>query len=86
MRLLTHRVLLKQTRTVKAELATLTGTLRAGDALSLGDQGKAVAALQRRLRSAGLYPGPINGTFDAATETVVFPVCQDTVARGKWVC
>lgn len=71
MRLLTHRVLLKQTRTVKAELATLTGTLRAGDALSLGDQGKAVAALQRRLRSAGLYPGPINGTFDAATETAV---------------
>jgi uncharacterized membrane protein len=23
---------------------------------------------------------------DLAKTTVVFPVCQDTVARGKWVC
>ena len=45
--------------------------MKAGDALNLGDQGKAVAALQRQLRSAGLYSGPVNGTFDAVTEAAV---------------
>lgn len=71
MRVLTHRVLPKEVKAVKADRAAVSGSLKAGDALNLGDAGKPVAALQRQLRSAGIYEGPINGTFDAATEAAV---------------
>lgn len=41
-----------------------------GNALSLGDEGDAVALLQRRLADYG-YRVDVNGIFDAATEVVV---------------
>jgi peptidoglycan hydrolase-like protein with peptidoglycan-binding domain len=71
MRVLTSRVLPKESRAVKADRTAMSGSLEAGNALNLGDQGKPVAALQRALKSAGLYEGPINGDFDVATEAAV---------------
>ena len=56
---------------MKADRAAVSAALQAGDALNLGDQGKPVAALQRQLRSAGVYTGPVNGIFDAGTEEAV---------------
>lgn len=71
MRVLTRRVLPKEIKAAKADLSVVSGALKAGDALNLGDTGKPVAALQRQLRSAGVYTGAINATFDGATETAV---------------
>ena len=71
MRVLTHRVLPKEAKAVKKDLAALSSRIKAGDALNLGDTGKAVVALQRQLASTGLYTGPVNGTFDATTATAV---------------
>ena len=71
MRVLTNRVQPKEAKAVKKDLAAMAGQLKAGNALNLGDTGKAVSALQRQLASAGVYAGPVNGTFDAATATAV---------------
>ncbi len=71
MRVLTHRVLPKEVKAVTKDLAEITAQLKAGNALNLGDTGTAVAALQRQLASAGLYSGPVNGTFDAVTAAAV---------------
>jgi peptidoglycan hydrolase-like protein with peptidoglycan-binding domain len=71
MRVLTHRVLPKEAKAVKKDLAAISTQLKAGNALNLGDTGKAVAALQRQLKSAGLYNGPVSASFDADTATAV---------------
>ena len=73
MRVLTRRVLPSETKAVKADFSAVAASLKAGEALELGARGKAVAALQRQLRGAGLYSGPINGTFDPATGIAAVP-------------
>ncbi|MHB8878682.1 MAG: peptidoglycan-binding protein [Myxococcaceae bacterium] len=46
--------------------------IAAGDhRLNLGDTGAAVSAVQRQLKAAGLYLGPVSGTFDDATRAAV---------------
>lgn len=71
MKLLTHRVLPKEAKKVRADLAAISKQIKSGDALNLGDQGKAVAALQRELKHTGLYQGAVSGTFDQATADAV---------------
>ncbi len=76
MRVLTHRVLPKEAKAVKKDLASMATQLKSGNALNLGDAGKAVSALQRKLASAGLYKGPVSGTFDANTASAVAALQQ----------
>ncbi|MHB8878030.1 MAG: peptidoglycan-binding protein [Myxococcaceae bacterium] len=71
MKVLTHRVLPKEAKAVKNDLAAITRHLKADKALNLGDTGKGVAALQRQLAAANVYRGPVNGQFDAATAAAV---------------
>ena len=71
MKLLAHRVLPNEAKEVRADLAAISRSITAGNALNLGDQGPAVAALQRQLKNAGLYPGPVSGNFDQATADAV---------------
>ncbi|MBL8953865.1 MAG: peptidoglycan-binding protein [Myxococcaceae bacterium] len=71
MKVLTHRVLPKEAKKAKAELAAITSRIKSGDALNLGDTGKAVTALQTQLKAAGLFKGPVGDTFDAATASAV---------------
>ena len=71
MKVLTHRVLPKEAKKVRADLAAISSSIKSGDALNLGDQGKAVAALQRQLKNAGVYTGAISGAFDQATADAV---------------
>lgn len=71
MKVLTHRVLPKEAKQVKADLAVIQRSIKSGDALNLGDSGKAVAALQRQLKNAGVYSGPVSGSFDQATADAV---------------
>jgi len=71
MKVLTHRVLPKEAKKVRAELAAITKQVKSGDALNLGDKSKAVAALEKQLKAAGLLQGPIDDTFDAATAAAV---------------
>ncbi len=49
----------------------MSAQLKKGDALNLGDSGRGVSALQRQLKSAGVYQGAVNGHFDAGTEKAV---------------
>ncbi len=76
MRVLTHRVLPNEAKAVKSDVAAMTARLRAGDALNLGDSGKAVAALQRHLKAAGVYAGAVSGAFDDATAAAVAQLQQ----------
>lgn len=49
-----------------------------------GDRGSAVTTIQQRLRAAGVYDGPTNGVFDAATEAAVkqFQQANNLTADG----
>jgi peptidoglycan hydrolase-like protein with peptidoglycan-binding domain len=71
MRVLTHRILKNEAKAAKKDSAAIAARLKAGDALNLGDKGGAVSALQRKLKAAGLYTGPVNGTFDQTTADAV---------------
>ncbi len=44
----------------------------AGAVLKVGSKGAAVSALQQRLKALAYDPGPINGTFGAATQFALF--------------
>ncbi len=66
-----RRVLPTQAKAVKADLSAMSTQIGSGDQLNLGDTGDAVKALQRHLAAAGVYAGPITGTFDAATHASV---------------
>jgi peptidoglycan hydrolase-like protein with peptidoglycan-binding domain len=68
---LKHRVLPSQAKAVRADLAKLTTAVGGSETLALGDTGAGVSALQRRLKALDLYAGPVNGSFDAATEAAV---------------
>lgn len=85
MKVLTHRVLPQEAKKVRAELASISRRLEAGDALSLGDTGKAVTALQTRLQAAGLLEGPIGDTFDAATAAAVKQLQRANHLEGSGV-
>lgn len=71
MRVLTHRVLPQEKKQSQADTKAIAARIKAGDALNLGDTGKAVAALQRRLKQAGVLEGAIDGTFDQRTADAV---------------
>ncbi len=71
MRVLTHRVLPSEAKAVKKDVAAIATQLKAGNPLNLGDRGRAVAALQRQLASAGVYTGAASGMFDGATAAAV---------------
>lgn len=62
-----RRVLPSQREAVRADLGAMSKQIKSGDKLSIGDTGEPVKALQRHLRAAGVYAGPISGTFDEAT-------------------
>ncbi len=85
MKVLTHRVLPKQAKKVHAELAAIMKQIKSGDALNLGDSGRAVVALQTQLRAAGLYGGPIGGTFDSATAAAVANLQRASHLEGSGV-
>ena len=71
MTVLQRRILPTEAKAVRADLKAMSTQIAAGDRLNLGDTGKAVVALQRQLQQAGLYQGPISGTFDDATQAAV---------------
>ena len=77
MQVLTRRVLPNQAKDVKADVKLLsdrgTSTVRA------------VQALQRHLRAAGVYSGPVSGSFDEATQTALkaFQTAKKLPATGK---
>ncbi len=72
---ITHRVTPQQRKDVRADLSRLADA----GSLMLGDTGRAVESLQRMLRGLDLYAGPVNGTFDAATEAAVKKLGGDGV-------
>jgi len=76
MRVLTHRVQPREAKSVKRDVAAMAAQLRAGNALDLGDTGKAVSALQRHLKAAGMFPGAVSGTFDETTKAAVAALQQ----------
>lgn len=69
--ILRHRVLPTQSANVRADLSKLAAAVRAAETLAPGETGPAVSALQRALRGIGAYDGPVNGTYDAATQAAV---------------
>jgi peptidoglycan hydrolase-like protein with peptidoglycan-binding domain len=68
---LTRRVLPGGHAIIKKQLSDIRARIDSGDKLNLGDTGKGIKGLQGHLRAAGLYNGPISGTFDAATEAAL---------------
>src|SRR4051812_8533999 len=84
MQVLTRRVLTNEAKEVKAELALLQKATTSNNLLDLGDTGKAVIALQKHLRAAGLYSGPMSGTFDDATKLALqnFQTAKKLPASG----
>lgn len=67
----TRRVLPGGHAIVKKQLSDMKARIEKGDKLNLGDTGKGIKGLQGHLRAAGVYNGPISGTFDAATEAAL---------------
>jgi peptidoglycan hydrolase-like protein with peptidoglycan-binding domain len=53
-----------------------------GDFLRLGDIGRPVKVVQRRLQELGYYNGSIHGRFDRATETALIEFQQDSGLFG----
>lgn len=85
MKVTERRVLPKQAKAVKKDVAVLQNRLaNTTNVLNLGDTGKTVAALQRHLKAAGVYTGPANGTFDLATEAALraFQTAKKLPATG----
>src|SRR5688500_6715385 len=68
---LTSRILPGQRKETLRELHLIRDRLADDPELNLGDHGSAIAALQKQLKSAGLYQGKANGEYDAATEAAV---------------
>lgn len=66
----TRRVLPQHAREVRDQLKDLDRRIDNGS-LSRGARGDAVADLQKRLRSFGVFEGKANGVFDAKTENAV---------------
>ena len=54
----------------------------AGDFLRLGDSGRQVKVVQRRLQELGYYNGSIHGRFDRATETALIEFQEDSGLFG----
>lgn len=54
----------------------------AGEFLGLGDRGRQVELLQRRLQDLGYYRGSINGRFDRATESALIDFQEDIGLSG----
>ncbi len=69
--ILRHRVLPSEVKAVRADLSRITASVAGAEQLQPGETGPAVEALQRLLRGVGAYTGPVNGTYDAATQTAV---------------
>src|SRR4051812_43842830 len=69
--LLRHRVLPVDVKKTHLQFHRIANAIRGAQTLALGDRGAAVEALQRQLRGVGAYHGPLNGTFDAATQAAV---------------
>lgn len=66
-----NRVLPAKAEVVSKDLDRVRRAAADGDPLVLGDRGPAVEALQRSLRRAGVYSGPISGSFDRDTRQAV---------------
>ncbi len=65
-----RRVQESNAREVKDQLRRIGGRVE-GDSLRRGDRGPAVEALQRRLRSFGVFHGKADGAFDQQTHAAV---------------
>jgi len=50
---------------------TVPGDRASRPVLRVGDQGEAVRQLQERLRTLGIYNGPVDGVFGPLTESAV---------------
>jgi peptidoglycan hydrolase-like protein with peptidoglycan-binding domain len=57
--------------------ATTQGASTSRPVLRVGDQGEAVRQLQARLRTLGIYNGPVDGIFGPLTESAVRQVQSD---------
>jgi peptidoglycan hydrolase-like protein with peptidoglycan-binding domain len=68
---LKHRVLPKQAQAMHADLQRLERAVAGDRRLGPGDEGLAVAALQRTLRGLDLFDGKITGKFEGATQDAV---------------
>ncbi|MBI3180693.1 MAG: peptidoglycan-binding protein [Myxococcales bacterium] len=79
MQVLTRRVLPKQAKEVRSELKALSDGAGSG-----GLTARVVSALQRHLRAAGVYQGPVTGSMDLATQQALqaFQAAKKLPATG----
>lgn len=71
MRPIEHRILPKNHKAVRNELAVMKKTVASGDTLNVGDSGKSVALLKKHLRNAGIGGMNNSDTFGAGTLNAV---------------
>lgn len=67
----TRRVLPQNHAEVRDQLGDMERRIDGSGMLRMGAQGDAVADLQKRLKSFGLYEGPLDGDFGAVTDRAV---------------
>lgn len=67
----TRRVLPQNHAEVRDQLGDMQRRIDGSGMLRMGAQGDAVADLQKRLRSFGVYDGPVDGSFGAVTDRAV---------------
>lgn len=66
-----RRVSTGEAAAVRADDAAMNKTVSRGDWMTRGDTGDDVKALQRGLKAAGLFSGPVDGKFGVALKTSV---------------